>query len=393
MEEVYPSVVEHRGDVVVQTNLNTGEHTARLVQLKETPKVISYQESPAVTKKIEGRTLDVDVLSSGGVRLTAQDRTGPHTIVERGKSSVAPNYDTVPAVAPAAVPAAVPAAAPAATPAAPVTTEADEIFLDAEKGDLGAPDAAVSNREPEDAPSPDDSAERASEEIIAMAGSETQPEQSDNAFRDLERDNDADGVSSAAGVEDANRGTDDLMNSANNVIDHSADGAFDEGVAEEDEDLIDDGPSPDLPSASDALRELVSKVGSGGNAPPAPPAPPVPSDSEGEEAAQGRAGEEEAAFAEDYRRASEQAQAEGVSLPDLSQAQAENSRVIAAGMSPEDRRLHMADWYASFGKRGDEDGTEAGVDGSAPGGEAPPQEGQKQGGLLGGLLGGKSQSR
>ena len=71
------------------------------------------QESPATTKKIEGRTLDVNVLDGGGVRLTAQDQIGPHTIVQRG--SVAPNYDTAP----------VPEAAPVA-PAA----ETDDIFLD-----------------------------------------------------------------------------------------------------------------------------------------------------------------------------------------------------------------------------------------------------------------------
>ena len=366
----YPAVIEHRGDVIVQTDLNTGEHTAKLVELKDVPKVISYQESPATTKKIEGRTLDVNVLSDGGVHLTAQDQIGPHTIVERGKGSVAPNYD----IAPDAVPEAAPPAAAAEA--------SDNIFLDSEEDEGGILDTAASGREPEDAPSPDDGAERASESIIEMAGSETQSEQGDNAFRDLEMDDDA-GVASAASEENANRGTDNLMDEANNVIDHSVDSTLDEGAAEEDENLIDDGPSPDLPSAGDALRELAGKVGNSGNT---PPAPQVPSDGEGEEAAQARAGEEEAAFAEGYQQASEQAQAAGVPLPDLSQAQAENRRIIAAGMSPEERSRHMADWYAAFLKK-TSDGEAPDADPTPPGDQAS-QDGEKVGGFLSGLLGG-----
>ena len=372
-------MVEHRGDVIVQTDLNTGEHTARLVEIKEVPKVISYQESPATTKKIEGRTVDVDVLSDGGVRLTAQEQKGPHTVVERGEGSVAPNYDTVPD--------AVPEAAPAAPPAAEAS---EDIFQEAEKDEGGILDTAASDRGPEDAPSPDGGAENASEAIIAMAGSETQSEQDDNAFRDLEMADDDAGAASAASEEDTNQGTDNLMDEANSVIDHSVDSTLDEGAAEEDEDLINDGPSPDPPSAGDALRELASKVGNSGNTPPTPPVPvPVPSDSEGEEAAQAQAGEEEAAFTEGYQRASYDAQAAGVPLPDLSQAQAENRRIIVAGMSPEERRLHMADWYASFLNKKNEDdipatGEAANVDSTITG-DQPPQDG---GGFLSGLMGG-----
>ena len=370
----YPAVVEHRGDVIVQTDLNTGEHTARLVEIKEVPKVISYQESPATTKKIEGRTLDVNVLSGGGVRLTAQDQKGPHTIVERGEGSVAPNYDTVPH--------AVPEAAPAVT-AVPAAAEAsDNIFLDADEDEGGILDTAASDREPEDVPSTADGAESASEAIIEMAGEETQEEQGGNAFRDLEMADDAN-VASAASEEDANRGTDDLMDSANNVIDQSANSTFEEGTAEEDEDLIDDGPSPDLPSAGDALRELASKVGNSGNT---PPVPPVPSDGEGGEAAQAQAGEEEAAFTEGYQRASEQAQAAGMPLPDLNQAQAENRRIIADGMSPEERSRHMADWYASFLKKAG-DGESPDAD-STPQGDQASQDEEKVGGFLKGLLAG-----
>ena len=222
----YPAVVEHRGDVIVQTDLNTGEHTAKLVEIKEVPKVIRYQESPATTKKIEGRTLDVNVLSGGGVRLTAQEQKGPHTIVERGEGSVAPNYETV----------------PEAAPAAPAAAESGDIFQDSDDDESGILDAAANDREPGDAPSPDDGAERASEAIIEMAGEETQEEQGGNAFRDLEMDDDA-GVASAASEEESNRGTDNLMDEANGVIDHSVDSTLDEGVAEEDEDLIADSPS------------------------------------------------------------------------------------------------------------------------------------------------------
>ena len=143
-----------------------------------------------------------------------------------------------------------------------------------------------------------------------------------------------------------------------------------------------------------------------GNSGNTPPPPPVPSDGEGEEAAQAqqageeeaaqaRAGEEEAAFAEGYQRASEQAQAAGVPLPDLSQAQAENRRIIAEGMSPEERSRHMADWYASFlKKKNDEDGALASGEAS----DADPAPGDKSqdqgGGFIKGLLGGgEPQSR
>ena len=49
------------------TDLDTGEHTAALVELMGDPQVGERQPRPAAAKKIRGRTLDVDVLT-GGVR-------------------------------------------------------------------------------------------------------------------------------------------------------------------------------------------------------------------------------------------------------------------------------------------------------------------------------------
>ena len=53
------------------TDLDTGEHTAALVELMGDPQVGERQPRPAAAKKIRGRTLHVDVLTGEGPRLRA----------------------------------------------------------------------------------------------------------------------------------------------------------------------------------------------------------------------------------------------------------------------------------------------------------------------------------
>ena len=73
----YPATVVHRADAIVTTDLDTGEHTAALVELKGEAQVGERQPRPAAAKKIRGRTLDVDVLTGGeGSRLSRLSARG-----------------------------------------------------------------------------------------------------------------------------------------------------------------------------------------------------------------------------------------------------------------------------------------------------------------------------
>ena len=76
----YPATVVHRADVIVTTDLDTGEHTAALVELKGEPQVGARQPKPAGAKKIRGRTLDVEVQTGGQVKTTLVKRKGRHAV-------------------------------------------------------------------------------------------------------------------------------------------------------------------------------------------------------------------------------------------------------------------------------------------------------------------------
>ena len=81
----YPATVVHRADAIVTTDLDTGEHTAALVELKGEAQVGERQPRPAAAKKIRGRTLDVDVLTGGGGFETKPvERKGRHTVTPPG---------------------------------------------------------------------------------------------------------------------------------------------------------------------------------------------------------------------------------------------------------------------------------------------------------------------
>ena len=58
------------------TDLDTGEHTAALVELMGDPQVGERQPRPAAAKKIRGRTLHVDVLTGEGPRLSRLSARG-----------------------------------------------------------------------------------------------------------------------------------------------------------------------------------------------------------------------------------------------------------------------------------------------------------------------------
>ena len=68
--------VVHRADAIVTTDLDTGEHTAALVELKGEPQVGERQPRPAAAKKIRGRTLNVDVLTGGGFETNPKSTEG-----------------------------------------------------------------------------------------------------------------------------------------------------------------------------------------------------------------------------------------------------------------------------------------------------------------------------
>ena len=70
----YPATVVHRADVIVTTDLDTGEHTAALVELKSKPQVGARQPKPAAAKKIRGRTLDVEAQTGGQIKTTPRSR-------------------------------------------------------------------------------------------------------------------------------------------------------------------------------------------------------------------------------------------------------------------------------------------------------------------------------
>ena len=76
----YPATVVHRADVIVETDLDTGEHTAALVELKGEPQVGERQPLQAAAKNIQGRTLAVDVLTGGGFEVNPIKRKGRHTV-------------------------------------------------------------------------------------------------------------------------------------------------------------------------------------------------------------------------------------------------------------------------------------------------------------------------
>ena len=81
----YPATVVHRADVIVTTDLDTGEHTAALVELKSKPQVGARQPKPAAAKKIRGRTLDVEVQTGGQIKTTPVKRKGRHTVTPGGR--------------------------------------------------------------------------------------------------------------------------------------------------------------------------------------------------------------------------------------------------------------------------------------------------------------------
>ena len=86
----YPATVVHRADVIVTTDLDTGEHTAALVELKGEPQVGARQPKPAAAKKIRGRTLDVEVQTGGQVKTTPVKRKGRHTVTPQEVESFPP---------------------------------------------------------------------------------------------------------------------------------------------------------------------------------------------------------------------------------------------------------------------------------------------------------------
>ena len=69
--------------MIVTTDLDTGEHTAALVELKGKPQVGARQPRPAIAKNIRGRTLEVDVLTGGGFEVQPVKRKGRHTVTPR----------------------------------------------------------------------------------------------------------------------------------------------------------------------------------------------------------------------------------------------------------------------------------------------------------------------
>ena len=78
----YPAVVEHQVEAVITTDLDTGEHTATLMELKGEPEVVARQARPAGKKKIRGRNLDVEVMEDGSVDLSAVHYKGEHRVVD-----------------------------------------------------------------------------------------------------------------------------------------------------------------------------------------------------------------------------------------------------------------------------------------------------------------------
>ena len=78
----YPAVVEHQVEAVITTDLDTGEHTATLMELKGEPEVVARQARPAGKKKIRGRNLDVEVMEDGSVDLSAVHYKGQHRVVD-----------------------------------------------------------------------------------------------------------------------------------------------------------------------------------------------------------------------------------------------------------------------------------------------------------------------
>ena len=86
----YPATVIHRADVIVTTDLDTGEHTAALVELKGKPRVGARQPRPAIGKNIQGRTLEVDVLTGGGFEVQPVKRKGRHTVTPKEVEGILP---------------------------------------------------------------------------------------------------------------------------------------------------------------------------------------------------------------------------------------------------------------------------------------------------------------
>ena len=72
------------------TDLDTGEHTAELVEMKGKPVVVARQPKPATAKNIQGRTLEVDVLTGGGFEVQPVKRKGRHTVTPKEVEGILP---------------------------------------------------------------------------------------------------------------------------------------------------------------------------------------------------------------------------------------------------------------------------------------------------------------
>ena len=88
----YPATVIHRADVIVTTDLDTREHTAELVEMKGKPVVVARQPRPAIAKNLQGRTLEVDVLTGGGFEVQPVKRKGRHTVTPKEVEEVLPPW-------------------------------------------------------------------------------------------------------------------------------------------------------------------------------------------------------------------------------------------------------------------------------------------------------------
>ena len=74
------------------TDLDTGEHTAELVEMKGKPVVVARQAKPATVKNIRGRTLEVDVQAGGKVKAKAVKAKGLHTVTPLEIEEVLPSW-------------------------------------------------------------------------------------------------------------------------------------------------------------------------------------------------------------------------------------------------------------------------------------------------------------
>ena len=202
----------------MRTNLDTGEHTAELVELTSEPRVVAGQAAPAIPKEIQGRSMDVDVLDSGELRFKPKERIGPHHIIESGQE-ILPSPD-------------------AAT---------DGIIAEAAAEEAPTQSSGVGN-----------DAESTSEALLAEAAQSDKVVDSEDPFAEL---NDEAAIISEASDVKEDVATDTLMDDANSVIDESATNAFEEEAADEDEDLMAEDTANTTKSAGAILGGLVNKLG------------------------------------------------------------------------------------------------------------------------------------